>query len=115
MILVAELKGDETAAFGEIVVRSKTCPQAALARRLLAAGHHPEARIEFRRRDTVCFRPAPLRTWADIAVEESNRGGLCFRKFKPMPAKRPAHRPAPGEIAQAELDRQEDTPIFEPA
>lgn len=65
--------------------RSRGAPICALARKLIAAGHDPAAKLLIYRRGTLCFLPSPLGRWASLTVAEGDNSphSARFVKFSP--------------------------------
>ena len=73
-VIRAELIGGDTCAAGGIVAEANT-PVLELCRKLIAAGHHPAARLEAYRGATLCLR---VRSIGEAAALELNARGTGF-------------------------------------
>lgn len=82
--LEVEILDARTTRFGDIVVRSKSDPLFAMARRLIEEGYDPETIVRFvwASTGTQSFVDAPLRVLAQWTVEENNRG-IRLRHYRP--------------------------------
>jgi hypothetical protein len=118
-ILVAELRGNDTASIGDIVVTGRA-PALALCRKLVELGYDPSIPLHVYRDGTLAIRVASIGAGAKLTVDEST--GCRFAKWKapptpesaspvrlnadPLPGSRsaparPAHEPPPHRIRQA--------------
>lgn len=54
-------------------------------RKLIDGGENPDAMVHVYRGDTLCFHPAPLKDFAELAVQEGDKVSARFAKYKPFP------------------------------
>ena len=83
--ITAALIGDDTAQAGDIVCRGRS-PVFALCRALLAAGAHPESRLECYRGTTLALVVKAIGRGAKLTIKESDHGGLRIARWEPFPS-----------------------------
>jgi hypothetical protein len=82
--ITAALIGDDTAQAGDIFCRGRS-PVFALCRALLAAGVHPESRLECYRGTTLALVVKSIGRGAQLTVKERDRGGLEIARWEAFP------------------------------
>lgn len=82
--LVVEILDARTTRYGDIVVKSKSDPIFAMARRLIEEGYDPKTTVRFiwASTGTQSLVDAPLRVLAQWTVEETDRG-IRLRHYRP--------------------------------
>lgn len=83
MIVRIELD-DDGAHSGGFSENSRNGPICKLARTLMASGTPGDAMAEIYRGETLCFKPAPIGSWAKLTVSETDRS-FRFATWSPMP------------------------------
>lgn len=86
MTLTITLTGNgaqQTATCGEHnITKTKGSSIRPLARKLQEVGHDPETLVVIKRGETVCFKPAPLKAWADwMLYENDTKGGFRLQRW----------------------------------
>lgn len=68
-------------------------------RNLLAGGADPAEVLHVYRGDTLCFRPAPLSVFADLATEEGAARSIRLRRYREIAPQAGEYAPENAEAA----------------